>query len=1217
MSSKITQVDTFVQQQLASRGVTEKTGVYGEHKVQIGQGSPIDLASIKSAKVPFAGFRTATKISRGMEGVQKNAQDALKVLSSRTDTLDAKSLLESLKAAQTHIGRLNELGQLTPAQKQDTMWAFAASVQGLSSAELAKVYQTFTSAEMDLLQTALMREGQTNPKASDARKSAGMLFDLQALVLKEVSNRATASMLKDQQALNPSQGEGRQDQVAAQQTLSEQYGDGSTLPGHRDLHDISDNNLRTIVEVAAHSASTREKTAQAEQKRLGARGIDQVTVRDMADIMRSAELTINIDTRILLGDDSVFAHPDEPMKNIFHLSAEGKTPKGAGYLAKRDSVEQLLFPELGGHDINADERPVYGALNVTGRRTGASPVNYGSAAIILRPEVAKRATYTADDTFYAPRMAISAERRQNFFALLDGQQGIPQGFKDALRNPDSQERKDFNAWLDGLRDKGETSLDALKNTWPASVGDLLHDPAPDVNESNTDSFQALLIRCFGDAKATRSITATHDNLEALIPGLGDVGGNDLARAALNAKNGNNPRVAISGVNYIEAQIQGPVIPSRDIAEIRIDLEDLPRGERERTIARAEDFQNRTGIKVTLFNRSDVVSSRFSFAAESGRISELLTEQGKFNARHIDKTVLGSERQEYLAHLKEHADAYMANTPKLAAGLPAGTLRLEGRALDRLGEMLEDRLEQNVRNTSLNMDARELVRLSFNEAVHPLLKQKAALLCEMEKLPFDTPAQKAAFASWVCSAGDLRSPQEMRVVHKHAMAQASALKEMAASKPVPDAHGIFTTMARLSADASRDLSALFASQDQGDIDRAYIMTQPNRISFMSLAMLQNGEPPFGQDKLQGLHDLINGKEASALLGQMLRVSTHGFLGATDRELLDMFCVQMSHTAENLAKLAGHDYAMSNFVGGLTLIPESARKTLRSTFPGVAQKLDEQYPGFPPFPTPERPASMPRQNQQRRDFLISVLDGYLNHEKTFERGTSVHGRGHVARAYIFASAMCSIMEENGIPVDRNAVLCGIACHDLGRENGGKDYWEGRSADMTVQAMWAAFGSGVMGEEYMREVANSIDSHKGKTLEAMLLNAADSLDIGRTARFDPDKFAFLRGENGEHVGMEAKKIRDQLAVEADLLQRITNPLCANKAVLDKLFLQRVEAANKGNMELARIYGEQREAIESAIEKKFSDDWAVSSGDYMAGFEKVVRDNPQMFPLLSKYYR
>ena len=56
---------------------------------------------------------------------------------------------------------------------------------------------------------------------------------------------------------------------------------------------------------------------------------------------------------------------------------------------------------------------------------------------------------------------------------------------------------------------------------------------------------------------------------------------------------------------------------------------------------------------------------------------------------------------------------------------------------------------------------------------------------------------------------------------------------------------------------------------------------------------------------------------------------------------------------------------------------------------------------------------------------------------------------------------------------------------------------------------------------------------------------------------------------------------------------------------------------MELARIYGEQREAIESAIEKKFSDDWAVSSGDYMARFEKVVRDNPQMFPLLSKYYR
>jgi hypothetical protein len=62
--------DTTVQRQLASRGVDETTGVYGQHKVQIGKGSPIRLDEIKSASIPYAGFSTMKKIERGKAGVQ-------------------------------------------------------------------------------------------------------------------------------------------------------------------------------------------------------------------------------------------------------------------------------------------------------------------------------------------------------------------------------------------------------------------------------------------------------------------------------------------------------------------------------------------------------------------------------------------------------------------------------------------------------------------------------------------------------------------------------------------------------------------------------------------------------------------------------------------------------------------------------------------------------------------------------------------------------------------------------------------------------------------------------------------------------------------------------------------------------------------------------------------------------------------------------------------
>ena len=59
MSSRI-HADPVLQQQLAQRGITEKTGIFGQHKVQLGTASPIRLDSIKGNSVPFQGFRTAT-----------------------------------------------------------------------------------------------------------------------------------------------------------------------------------------------------------------------------------------------------------------------------------------------------------------------------------------------------------------------------------------------------------------------------------------------------------------------------------------------------------------------------------------------------------------------------------------------------------------------------------------------------------------------------------------------------------------------------------------------------------------------------------------------------------------------------------------------------------------------------------------------------------------------------------------------------------------------------------------------------------------------------------------------------------------------------------------------------------------------------------------------------------------------------------------------------
>ena len=352
MSLKI-QADTFVKNELESRGVDSSVGVFGSHHVQIGKGTPVRLDIIKSAKVPYAGFTEAKQVMRGKAGIHQTSSDVLKTLAA-PGSLDAGKLLGLLKAQQTHLNRLDKLNQLTPAQKNDAdgLWMFTKEIENLSNAELSAIYQKFTSAEMDLLQTALIREGQINPKANDARMAASRLFDLQALILKEVSNRVSLSNLEDLRTANPEDETLKDDHIALPKKLSEQYGgaDGAaTASTYGD--DMTATNLGILVDVAARSATTRERTGVEEAQKLQKRGLDNVSPKELGDVLRSAEFTINMDPAILLGDNSIIANPNGHFKNIWHLADQGIKPQGDGYLAKRDGVEHTVFPEMSKHKL--------------------------------------------------------------------------------------------------------------------------------------------------------------------------------------------------------------------------------------------------------------------------------------------------------------------------------------------------------------------------------------------------------------------------------------------------------------------------------------------------------------------------------------------------------------------------------------------------------------------------------------------------------------------------------------------------------------------------------------------------------------------------------------------------------------------------------------------------------------------------------------------------
>ncbi|WP_418765894.1 DUF3626 domain-containing protein [Mailhella sp.] len=1193
------QADQTVQQQLEARGVTEKTGVFGEHKVQLGKGAPIRLDSIKANKVPFQGFTTATKIVRGQAGVTATAQETLKILG-RPGQLNAKSLLSTLKTMQDYLTRLDKLGELTPAQKDNALWAFASAVEGMSNTELAAVYQSFNTGEMDLLQTALMREGQINAKARDARSTASMLFDLQALVLKEVSNRASRSMLDDMAAAHPD--DPALAQLRQPTRLSEQYGDGQGAVTTARPDDITPANLRTLVETAAESATTREKTAGQQTEKLQRRGIEGVSVKEMADVLRGAELTININADVLLSEDGLFAHPDEPMKNIFHLAQEQILPKGEGYLAHRDKAERLIFPELEGHAVNPDERPVYGALNVQQRTIGAVSMTagYGTAAVVLKPDVARRATYIAEDTFFAPVISMAQERRDTFYALLDGA-GLPTEFVTACRDANSPEHQALERWFDDIAQAKDKRASAF-NGLPSGI---------QLQEDDLDRFQGLLLQAFGDSSATRRLMATHDNLETLITHMSDFDGNALALAAQKNADGAHPRVHLAGAQYIEAQIQGPLVPSRDIAEVRIDIEDIPRAARAETLARFAAFEQRTGIRVNVIRG-------FDLGKEVTDINKVIEEERIFQHGHLDRTAIEAASTAVLNDLEGNVAA-LVEAEGLGTGLADGALYLEGNALARLAEKFQQALRESLSNPNqTRLDPSELVRQAFNEAAKPILRQKKTLLTALEQLPLDTEAQKAAFAHWIRSAKALRSPEELQIIHRHAIAQAAQLREIANANPAPSAGELFRRFGALASNASQELNEFIGTLNESDFGLDDKATELERISFMSLALLQHGQPAMDQEELTRLQERLNAPEVLHLIEQLrevgIRKGDAPITDIPDFRLLTATLQLMQRNAFNSANVAGASQKdVPSFTAEMSLIPQSTRLALREVAPETAAALDRTHPGYPPFPAAALPAAMPANGAARRAFLVNHLDAYIAHEQTFERGTSVHGRGHIARAFIFASAMCSILEEQGVSMDRNAVLCGIAGHDLGRQGGGADRWEDRSANMTVDAMKTDFGADAMGADYEQAVRDSIDAHRGQTLEAMLLNAADSLDIGRTQQFDPERFAFLHGKAGETPVDEARKIRAQLAVEADLLQRLTNPLCQSRNVLDKLVME----ASTAPAPLAESYMRQRGELRDAIAQKFADEWTVNADAFMRNIEKTITDNPQLFPLLSKYYR
>lgn len=1200
--------------QAPTAGVKSSVGKLGDHIVQMGKNPPIRLDQIKAFKIPGAGFRSATKVVNAKTGARLNAGKMLSTLAAGK-SLDAPNLLSACKTMQTHLDRLDKLGQIRGNMDMAVLAAFAPEVESLNNTELFYAYQNLLSPEMSLLKKGLQAEIRLNPQNEDAMAALANMFSLEALVIKEISNRVIVA-----QGLAPAE------DVPA---LSQQYGAGLANMGtgarHSRSDDITGVSLHVLTNVATEGAQRRDSVESMAHDITSRRNLDPIDAHQFGDVLRSSNLSINVESDFFSGiaGSKPLLQASHAWQSLFHAieKAPDETArqaaidyKGAAYINKRDNVERSLFPELPpGSATVASDRPTYAVLNTMRFDTGGAS-SYGTVTLHLKPEVARRATYTVNDTFLAIKLSYSEEKKQAALQLLPGWPNISAEHKSQLLTEGSVLRTNLDKTFAIMQKCGTFDGNALAER--LTVAGLTQDEGP--------AMASLFIKVFLDAAATRKGVVTFDNLEALLPELSGVDCVNLARAAIDREKGGPGRV-LTECNYIEAQLHGPIVLSRDVAEIVIaedyGMPDTPVGQawiraivavlggkqpEPADMAQIPDDKKTELAAIRAELGDATISVRFGQQLKDMTLKEKeRIAEAKFYTAHMDQASIDekmanlqsdeqirtfclnglSEEKGWSALLRAYGDKPLFSSEQLPALRKAFTEAVEKyRRAPESGQGNETKLISNCMYRAMRemigperYDCLvEIPNLTTNRTQRDMLRD---FVLNQTLLPLDVNTFRA-MASSAIKGGAL-------------------LKSMAAADTETNAYSDTAMMQQLGS-----LATSFRAQLDALPPSASRVSQEQLIQCMGKMALIMGEIRVEQEPL--LRERLDSPAQREFASLILRLGNAetGFpkeTGFKDACIISAFLGQLNTAYTTVMPPA--------FAHDLSLASTTSRALLQAALPKMADTLNTAFPAFQAFPVAAHPEKLLTTPAAQRQFLLNMLPTYHEHEKPggFDHGTSAHGRGHISRAFIFSAAMANIMEGMGHTLDRTALLCGIAGHDAGRVQNGADTveQETESVRLTLESMRNTCGDDAFGAEYETEFTHSIVGHAGNTVESMILTSADSLDIGRVKDFDFKYLPFLRGgaqESSKVIVPEHESLRIQLQEEANLLARMTDPITQTRELSFKL-LEAGLMDDYRNIQTSTV-----DTVIGMVE--------MGNEEILTFVESKIRNHPTMFPLLTQFY-
>ncbi|MDR1613132.1 MAG: DUF3626 domain-containing protein [Planctomycetota bacterium] len=858
MFKKVSGQNTVSSQQISKPGV----GSIGSHSVTIGKNPPLRLDKIKGASIPFQGFLKATKITRSNIAVEQNTTATLKELSKHSP--DPKLLLAHLKSYQTSMNRLVNFQARQGHMDQLAKEAFGEGLKGLSNTELAASYQSIISKEIALLKLALEIEVGNDPFNVAAADALSNLYVLEAAIINEVVLR----------------------------TVMHEARDAVT-----DDKDMSARNLHTMTVKAAlgdiHSGKATE-VSEAKLKDMLFTGIEP---REIGDVLRNSELTMNLNVNALFKDEKLI-DMDERWQNIFHINEDTREQlKGKEYTTFRDSVERNAFPSLDVEDLHPDERPTYAAIN-TRRGMDGQAANYGGVIFVLKKEVAKRSTYTLNDTFKAVPMNVTKDKINAFYDMLAAipEEKVPAGFREDLRNEESLLRKSLDGMFQTIEANGKMGKALPIVSFPDIEDILVKYTAVAKNDkgmqdADIEAFNHLaktaLFETFKDPDAMKKIVATYDTLENLLPFTDELDGAKLARMAISAKTGENTPVKL-GDSYFEAQIHGGFIPKRDVAEIRFQITEFTDRKKNNDIdidrlGQLVKFAKENGIPMTAIIANDDREKEYTDILEGIGIEVISSKTYDFEhgkANNHDFKVGKEMRQTHpsVAKLKEEANKLIENDDMLlerletlfkeelkditdeelrAIGMDARhKIPLGGAALAKVRNNFSATIMKALRKaetTNEIVNADTLINDLLREAAGEMLATKFDLMNEVAKLEFDAPDHRVAFGAWVMNAGDLNR-DEMRTIYLGTIQFKNVLKDAAG-----DQRKLLSGFAGFYFKFYADLHVARPKKKMDDRDWTY--SNYERVASVTTSMLAATD----RDTLVALRAFLTSKETQDFVG----------------------------------------------------------------------------------------------------------------------------------------------------------------------------------------------------------------------------------------------------------------------------------------------------------------------------------------------------------------